>query len=235
VRRRVDIVRRGIRPGLGRRTLDVVISAVGLAVTAPLLLVLMALVRVTSPGPALFRQTRVGQGWTPFAMYKLRTMKVDHTGPELTRRDDPRVTAVGRFLRSTSLDELPQLLNILLGQMTLAGPRPETPTLASRYPQQCRWVFAHRPGLTGPAQIRMRDDLPASRDMESHYLEDLVPLRTALDRLYLDRPTLPRTLKLLAATVAQCCFLRSRSCSPTGLDRSGEGTTPESRTGPMRA
>src|SRR5437763_17067701 len=146
----------GVGPGLPRRALDVVAGLAGLALVGLPLLALMLLVRLTSPGPALFRQVRLGQGGRPFVIYKLRSMRLNTGGPEITMSGDPRVTRLGRFLRRTSLDELPQLWHVLRGQMTLVGPRPETPTLAGGYPPRCRFVFAYRPGLTGTAQVRMR-------------------------------------------------------------------------------
>ena len=144
-------------PGLARRAIDVAVSAFGLAVAGPILGMLMLAVRLTSSGPALYSQIRVGEGGRPFVIYKLRTMRVRSDGPNVTAADDPRVTRLGRVLRRTSLDELPQLWNVLRGDMTLVGPRPETPDLANRYPADCQWIFQFRPGLTGPAQVRLRD------------------------------------------------------------------------------
>jgi lipopolysaccharide/colanic/teichoic acid biosynthesis glycosyltransferase len=179
----------------------------GLVLLAPALLLLALLLRSTSAGSVLFRQVRIGQGNVPFVMYKYRTMRAGAAGPEVTPADDPRITRVGRFLRTTGLDELPQLINILRGDMTLVGPRPETPALARRYPPDCMAVFQHRPALTGPSQVRVRDKdvLPtgeAALDLERHYLRELVPLRTALDLEYLANPSLRRTLGILLETAA---------------------------------
>ena len=124
---------------------------------------------------------------------------------------DARVTRVGATLRRTSLDELPQLLNVLRGEMTLVGPRPETVSLALRYPPECRWVLEHTPGLTGPAQVRMRDSrvlesrpVAAGRgpepDPEQWYLENVVPGRVQLDATYLDEPTVAHTMAVLVET-----------------------------------
>jgi lipopolysaccharide/colanic/teichoic acid biosynthesis glycosyltransferase len=192
------------RPSAARRALDVLVGTVGLSLAAVPLLVLMLAVRLTSPGPALFRQERLGQGGRPFRLVKLRSMRVDGTGPEYTAADDPRITRLGRFLRTTSLDELPQLWHVLRGEMTLVGPRPETPALAAGYPAGCRWVFAYRPGLTGPAQVRLRDAdmLPAGAEVDTDtYLSLLVPARTAVEARYLARPTLWATLQVLGDTV----------------------------------
>jgi lipopolysaccharide/colanic/teichoic acid biosynthesis glycosyltransferase len=126
-------------------------------------------------------------------------------------KTDPRVTRFGTFLRKTSLDELPQLLNVLRGEMTLVGPRPETVALARRYPPDCRWVLEHTPGLTGPAQIRMRDSRVlepdasalldgAGHDPEAWYLQTIVPRRVELDADYLRAPSMRRTLQVLLET-----------------------------------
>lgn len=197
-----------------RRVLDVAVALVGLAVLAPVLVAVAFTVRVSSPGPVIFRQVRLTRGRKPFTLYKFRTMRVGTDGPEVTGRGDPRVTAPGRLLRKTSLDELPQLVNVLAGQMTLVGPRPETPALAERYPTDVAWVLDETPGLTGPAQISLRDDVsvvavpegpvssgtPDPEALERWYVEQLVPLRVAVDQTFLRRPTLWATLRVVAWT-----------------------------------
>jgi len=202
-----------------RRALDVVVSVTGLVLLAPLMLLLALVVRLSSPGPALFRQRRVGSGRREFTMLKFRTMRVTHGGSEITARGDPRVTGVGALLRGTSLDELPQLLNVLRGEMTLVGPRPETPALAARYPEDCRWVLDHRPGITGPTQVRLRDVEALSGgadDTERWYLEVLVPRRVALDATYLDRPTLLATLVVLKDTALHLLGRPTPRARPAG-------------------
>lgn len=193
----------GNAPGPARRALDVAIATTSLLLAGPMLGVLMVSVRLTSHGAALYRQVRIGENGRPFVMYKLRTMRLDATGPDVTAVDDPRVTRFGRLLRRTSLDELPQLWNVLRGDMTLVGPRPETPDLARRYPADCRWIFRYRPGLTGPAQVRLRDAdvLPVGSavDVET-YLRVLVPARVAADASFLRHPSVPATLSVLRDT-----------------------------------
>jgi lipopolysaccharide/colanic/teichoic acid biosynthesis glycosyltransferase len=196
--------RAGIGPGGARRALDILVAVLGLAVLGVPLLLLMFAVRVESPGPALFRQVRIGQGGRPFTLYKLRSMQVGAGGPEVTAGADPRVTWLGQRLRSAALDELPQLWNVLRGQMTLVGARPETVALAARYPAACRWVFAYRPGLTGPAQVRLRDsDLFGGQVAVDTgvYLERVVSARAAIEARYLSDPTLHATIDVLADTV----------------------------------
>jgi lipopolysaccharide/colanic/teichoic acid biosynthesis glycosyltransferase len=202
----------------------VVAGLAGLAVAGLPLLALMLAVRLTSPGPALFRQVRVGQGGRPFALIKLRSMRTGSAGPEITRADDPRVTRLGGFLRATSLDELPQLWHVLRGTMTLVGPRPETPALAARYAPEHQWIFRYRPGLTGPAQVRLRDrDVLAPGvpvDTES-YLTLLVPRRVALDAGFLAHPTLRATAGVLADTVRHLLGRAPRhgAARPGGAER----------------
>lgn len=195
----------GIAPGWARRSLDVVAAGGSLIVLFPLLALVAAMVRLTSRGPAIFCQERVGQGGRTFTLYKFRSMRKGTSGPDVTIAGDGRVTRFGRFLRATSLDELPQLINVLRGDMTLVGPRPETPALATRYPDRCKEIFLFRPGLTGPAQLRYRDGhvLPAQLDdLETYYLTVLVPARTVLDLEYLARPSMRRTLGWIAETAA---------------------------------
>lgn len=142
-----------------KRLFDVAGSLCLLAVTAPILLVAAILVRMSSPGPALFRQTRVGADGKEFILLKLRTMIVDaerRTGPVLAARNDPRVTPIGRFLRASHIDELPQLINVLKADMSLVGPRPERPhfvrIFSGRLPGY-EFRLAVKPGITGLAQI----------------------------------------------------------------------------------
>ena len=130
-------------------------------------------------------------------------MRVNQGGPQITATGDVRITAVGGLLRRTHLDELPQLVNVLRGDMTLVGPRPETPELAARYPQECHWVLEHRPGLTGPTQVLPQDlnDIPVGvLDPEQWYLEHLVPQRVVMDATYLDLPTVAATIRVLMDT-----------------------------------
>ena len=197
--------RPGIPPSQARRALDLALALTALPLLSPLLAAVGIAVRLTSPGPIIYRQPRVGQGGEPFNIYKFRSMRDDAPGPEVTGPEDSRVTPLGEFLRRTSLDELPQLINVLRGEMTLVGPRPESLALAARYPAEYQFVFQHRPGLTGPVQVRLRDQdiLPRDvEDLEAYYLRRLLPARVAIDRAYLANPTLARTIGLLIETAA---------------------------------
>lgn len=201
----------GVSPVLSRRLLDIVAAGFGLLVLALPMVLVYVLVRRSSPGPGFFSQVRVGQGGRPFSMYKFRTMRTGLAGGLVTASHDPRLTKIGVFLRRTSIDELPQLWNVLRGDMTLVGVRPETYGLAVLYPQSRRWVFDHRPGLTGPAQIRFRDfDIlgPGEEVDTSVYIDRVVPAREAIDALFLRTPTFGATLRTLFDTVRYFLGLR---------------------------
>ncbi|MEV0844451.1 sugar transferase [Streptomyces sp. NPDC049954] len=164
-------VRRGVQPAL-KTVLDRVLAVAGIAVISPLLLGIALAIKLTSRGPVFYRSERVGQGGVPFRMWKFRSMKVgadamkaelaaenEHDGAMFKMRKDPRVTGVGRLLRRTSLDELPQLLNVAVGQMSLVGPRPPLPDEVATYSDTERRRLAVRPGMTGLWQISGRSDL----------------------------------------------------------------------------
>jgi lipopolysaccharide/colanic/teichoic acid biosynthesis glycosyltransferase len=192
------------RVGPMRRFLDVVIAAALLLLSAPVLLVVAVLLVLDDGRPVLYRQVRVGEGGRPFRLTKLRSMRVGAPGAEVTATGDSRITRLGRFLRRSCLDEVPQLWHVLRGQMTLVGPRPESLALAERYPADCRQVLLARPGLTGPAQLRFRERSalppPGWTDVEGWYLGVVVPARVRADLVYLRRPTLRATVRQLVVT-----------------------------------
>lgn len=180
-----------------KRTLDVAVAAAGLVLAMPLLLVIAALVRLTSPGPAFYRQERVGRGGRAFTLYKFRTMVREAeaaTGPVLATAGDPRVTPLGRILRAARLDELPQLLNILKGEMSLVGPRPERPHFVEQYANELadyRYRMLVRPGLTGVAQVMGRYSTGAADKLRY----DLYYIRNY--SFFLDLKLLLQTLSVL--------------------------------------
>jgi lipopolysaccharide/colanic/teichoic acid biosynthesis glycosyltransferase len=189
--------------GFARRSLDLAVSFFSLVLLSPLLLVVALVVSSSSQGGPFFRQARVGSGGRPFKMLKFRTMRYRSQGSDLTARDDDRVTKVGRVLRLTGVDELPQLWNVLRGHMTLVGPRPETVGLARRYPSECQDIFRFRPGVTGPTQLvswHAEEAVVDSEMAERDYLETKVPMRVQLDMTYLNDASLGRTLLILART-----------------------------------
>lgn len=225
---------RSIGPGVLRRLLDLVVASAALLILAvPMLLVALA-VRMTSRGPALYRQSRIGQGGALFSIFKFRTMVADASGSTLTVPGDRRVTPLGRFLRATCVDELPQLINVLFGHMTLVGPRPQTPALADRYPADLGAVFRYRPGLTGPGVLLLNDEdvLWGERDdVDEYYLREVAPARVAVDLHYLEDPALGRTIGILFETALRVparVFLRRPPLVPHSRELDTEWEAMES-------
>ncbi|MBT9595610.1 MAG: sugar transferase [Vitreoscilla sp.] len=190
-----------------KRLFDLIVATLGLALLAlPGLLVALA-IRLDSPGPVFFRQERVGQGGRLFRIHKLRTMRVDaeHLGGPLTVGADPRVTRIGAFLRAHRLDELPQLIDVLRGDMSLVGPRPEVPRYVALYPAALReQVLAVRPGITDPASLAFRGEarqLAAAADPEREYVEVILPNKLALAADYAAHATLWTDLGVVARSL----------------------------------
>lgn len=189
-----------------KRLLDVAISGAALAFTGPVVAALAALVKLDSPGPAFYMQTRVGRGGRPIRIPKLRTMvaDADRAGPLVTSSGDPRITRVGHYLRKTKLDELPQLWSVLRGDMSLVGPRPEVRKYVDLYRPEWGKLLEHRPGLTDLASIAFRDEeslLASARDRERAYIEVVMPLKLDLAMQGLESSILG-DLKLLVRTAA---------------------------------
>lgn len=181
-------------------------SALGLCVTAPLLCVTAGLVKVSSPGPVLFRQQRVGRRGVPFELWKFRSMRVDSAaGPQVTADRDPRITRVGRVLRKTKLDELPELFNVLRGDLSLVGPRPEVARYVALYPEAEReFLQRFRPGITDPATVRFRNEeeiLARAPDPERAYREEVLPEKLRMYRAYLEDASFLNDFRVLLATL----------------------------------
>ncbi|MEP7101646.1 MAG: sugar transferase [Burkholderiales bacterium] len=178
---------------------------------SPLLLAIALWIKLDSRGPVFFRQKRVGRFGVPFAIHKFRTMQHDPTpdgptlGPQLTVGADPRITRAGRFLRRTKLDELPQLLDVLAGTMSLVGPRPEVPRYVAMYPATLREkVLSVRPGITDPASIEYRDEstlLARAIDPERVYVEQVMPAKLRYAAQYVDQRSLLGDVRLIGATL----------------------------------
>jgi lipopolysaccharide/colanic/teichoic acid biosynthesis glycosyltransferase len=191
---------------VAKRILDVVGSTFGLLVLSPLFLILAVAIKLDSPGPVFFTQERLGRGSRPFRIYKFRSMVTGaaRLAPNVSPTHDPRVTRVGRFLRRSFIDELPQLFNVLRGEMSLVGPRPETPEYIGLYSEAERRVLSAKPGMTGPSQIAYTNEaeiLAAAADPETFYLETILHDRVRLDLEYAERPpTILGDLRLIART-----------------------------------
>ena len=195
---------------MAKRALDLVISTLLLILLSPLMLALGLWVRLDSPGPALYRGKRVGKDGRPFLMYKFRTMveEAERQGPAVTFRDDPRVTRAGRFLRRTKLDELPQFLNVVKGEMSMVGPRPEDPTYVALYDQEQRQVLTVRPGITGPTQLEYRDEasMLQGSSVENEYVTRIMPQKLKLDLEYVRSRSLALDLMILWQTTRDLLF-----------------------------
>jgi lipopolysaccharide/colanic/teichoic acid biosynthesis glycosyltransferase len=190
---------------LPKRVFDVLISAVALLLLSPFLLLVALLVHLDSPGPALFRPRRVGLDGVEFRLFKFRTMVEDAPalGPGITTSDDQRITRAGRFLRRVKIDELPQLINVLCGEMSLVGPRPEAPEYVALYSPEQRRVLSVRPGITSPASIRFRDEQArlTGPDWEAHYIDQIMPEKLAIDLRYVQDANFWLDLRILFETL----------------------------------
>jgi lipopolysaccharide/colanic/teichoic acid biosynthesis glycosyltransferase len=191
----------------GKRALDLTVSSCALVLVSPVLLIIAALVKSTSSGSVVYRHERVGLGGRLFDVMKFRTMTrgADQAGPAITSATDVRVTVVGRWLRRLKLDELPQLWNVLRGDMSLVGPRPEVARYVDAYSPAQRRVLSVRPGITDPASIAYRHEeelLAGHADMDRHYREVVLPDKLNLNLAYLDRMSLFYDLSLLLRTTS---------------------------------
>jgi lipopolysaccharide/colanic/teichoic acid biosynthesis glycosyltransferase len=189
-----------------KRGFDLLASLSTVAVTLPLWGMMALLIKLDSPGPVLYRGPRVGRGGGTFHIYKFRSMANEEAGggPAITAKGDDRVTRVGRFLRATKIDELPQLLNVLKGDMSSVGPRPEHPRYVAHYTKEQRWLLSVRPGLVSPATLAYRHEealLAGSSDPEEVYLNVILPDKLRRDLKYLERRSLAYDLALVARTV----------------------------------
>jgi len=188
-----------------RRALDLTASSIGLVLLSPLFALVALAVKLDSPGPILFRGQRAGRAGEPFRMIKFRTMVADaaHKGPGITSAGDSRVTRVGRMLRRTKLDELPQLINVLRGDMSLVGPRPEDPAYVAGYTLEQRRLLDVRPGITGPASVRFRNEeqLLRGEDWERLYRDQVLPAKLRIELDYLERRSVLNDLSIVMQTV----------------------------------
>jgi lipopolysaccharide/colanic/teichoic acid biosynthesis glycosyltransferase len=196
-----------------KRLLDILAAVAGLTLLAPLLAAIALLIKLDSPGPVLFKQQRVGKGFRPFWIYKFRTMKVDPDGgPVLTIGADRRITRAGALLRRSKIDELPQLINILKGDMTIVGPRPEVPRYVEAFRRDYEEILKVRPGLTDLASLKYRDEsalLGQSGDPEEEYLRRILPDKIRLAKDYIHRSSLLFDINLIGKTLLRVVFPRS--------------------------
>ncbi|MBX3622299.1 MAG: sugar transferase [Rhizobacter sp.] len=190
---------------MAKRLFDLLLSAAGLVVLSPLLVAVALWVKLDSPGPVFFRQERVGRHGVPFRIHKFRTMVHGAQGASITVGADARITRAGAVLRRTKLDELPQLIDVLRGDMSLVGPRPEVPRYVALYPATMRdKVLSVRPGITDVASLEYRDEserLARAADPEHEYVQVVMPAKLRLAAHYVDHASLAFDLRLILRTL----------------------------------
>jgi lipopolysaccharide/colanic/teichoic acid biosynthesis glycosyltransferase len=190
---------------MSKRAFDLAASLCGLLLLAPLLGAIALWIRLDSPGPVLFRQLRIGRYGVPFSIFKFRTMTVLSGGPQLTVGQDLRITRAGRFLRRYKLDELPQMINVLQGTMSVVGPRPEVPRYVACYPPEMRSiVLSVAPGITDWASIHYKDEnaiLGRASDPERAYIETILPAKLEYYARYVRERSFWTDLRIIASTL----------------------------------
>lgn len=189
-----------------KRLFDVVATSIGLLVVGPFMILIAAIVAAADGFPIFFRQERIGRHGEPFRILKFRTMSVSEEleKRQLTVGDDPRVTSVGRWLRRSKLDELPQLFNVIKGEMSLVGPRPEVPLYVKHYTEAQKPVLALCPGITDPASVKFREEsviLARYSDPETAYLREIMPEKIRLNLDYAQRRTLVSDMGIILTTL----------------------------------
>jgi lipopolysaccharide/colanic/teichoic acid biosynthesis glycosyltransferase len=199
------MVRNKIISNYLRRTVDVCGAGLGLIVLSPLFFVVAIAIKMDTPGPVFYRARRVGKDEKLFWLYKFRSMVADahKRGPAITTSGDSRVTRVGRILRRTKIDELPQLINVFFGDMSLVGPRPEDPKYVALYTPEQKKILCVRPGITSVASFMYRNesDLLSSSDWEAKYRKEILPNKLSVDLKYIKNRTLWSDFELIFKTI----------------------------------
>lgn len=203
-----------------KRAIDIVFALSGLIILSPLLIALGVWVALSSPGGIFYSGIRIGRAGVPFRMLKFRTMlpNAKHIGASSTAADDPRVTPAGRFLRRFKLDELPQLVNVLTGQMSFVGPRPQVEWAVKLYTPEERELLAVRPGVTDFASLRFRNEgeiLKGSSDPDRDYLEKIAPEKIRLGLYYVRNYSFVTDAKVVVATLLALVGIDPRWCLPS--------------------
>lgn len=172
---------------MGKRIFDFVCAFLGLIIVSPLMLIIAIAVKLSSRGPVFFHQERIGRDFRPFQIIKFRTMREGIDGPRITARGDGRITPLGRILRRMKADELPQLWNVVRGDMSLVGPRPEIPEYVGRFRDDYTEILKVRPGITDEASIAFRQEevlLASASDPETKYVNNILPQKIAMAKSY---------------------------------------------------
>lgn len=210
-----------------KRMIDLMMASLALVVLAPVFALIACILRFSGPGSVIYRGWRVGRDGRLFRMLKFRTMVPNAgRGREITVDRDPRVTRIGRLLRASKLDELPQLINILRGEMSLVGPRPESPHYVAHYTPEQRAVLTVRPGITGPSQIvfRREEQLLRAPDPERYYVTAVMPAKLAIDLDYVRTHSLWGDIKIIARTVQTIAWPPEPPALPAPSDQAPMAT-----------
>jgi len=190
---------------MNQRLFDLLSALIGLVLLSPIFLIACLVIKLTSPGPIFHCGDRVGLNGKLFTLYKFRTMIADAPamGPGITANDDPRITRVGHLLRRTKIDELPQLINVLKGDMSLVGPRPEDPRYVAQYTPEQKRILSVRPGITSAASLAFRkeEQMLSGSDWEGMYCTEVLPTKLAMDLAYFSHRTLLSDILLIIRTV----------------------------------
>jgi lipopolysaccharide/colanic/teichoic acid biosynthesis glycosyltransferase len=210
------------------RLLDVIIAGTGLVVTSPVMLIAALAIWIESGRPIVFSQRRIGQFGRPFDMYKFRKFypTLSATGPP-SIKDDPRLTSVGKFIELTKINELPQLWNVITGDMSMVGPRPETLNFADCFSPHYAVILDHKPGIFGPAQVMFRDEAtfyPNGVDCDHFYRQVLFPIKASLDLAYFPRRTILSDIKWIVRGALAVINRRSSQASVAQLIKVREAT-----------
>lgn len=191
------------------RCLEIIAAACGLAICSPLIAIAAVLIKITSAGPVFFRQKRVGRFGEEFTLFKLRTMSIKESGPLVTAAGDSRVTPIGKILRKSKIDELPELWNVFIGDMSLVGPRPEVPELVNLNDPQWQQILQSRPGITDPVTLRLRNEenlLANIGNKEKFYRDVLQPYKLRGYCVYLRDRNWKTDVKIIALTLKAIFF-----------------------------
>jgi lipopolysaccharide/colanic/teichoic acid biosynthesis glycosyltransferase len=188
-----------------KRLVDITFSSIALLFLAPVMVLLMILIRLDSRGPAIFRQQRVGKDFKPFLLLKLRSMTAESTGSQITCGNDSRITRIGALLRKSKLDEIPQFWNVLRGDMSIVGPRPEVPDFVDVFRNDYKEILRVRPGITDRASIQFRSEaeiLGSCVEPLKYYTDVILPAKIRLAKEYVQSASLKTDFLLIVDTIA---------------------------------
>lgn len=199
-----------------KRLFDVVFSLLGIILLFPLFILVSVFIKLDTPGPVFFKQMRIGKAGNPFYIYKFRTMiaNADKLGPSVTSKNDLRITKTGRILRKYKIDELPQLFNVLKGDMSLVGPRPEVPKYVEKYNEYQKKVLSLKPGITDPASLKFRNeeeilasyDIKEEEDLENIYINEIMPIKIELNLKYAENANIITDFLIIIRTLWEVVF-----------------------------